>query len=133
MRLSSVCLCSLKLLMSMLSKHKVKFLKSDQHLHNMVRAYNVSKCHKNFVLKNMLSIRVRNFSARNEPQILKKIFIIFVPKSPTPSWLCSVKITKIQKIENLTLGQQQGWANLDQASKHLEVFRFRDLSPTPIP
>ncbi len=28
---------------------------------------------------------------------------------------------------------RQGWANLDQASKHLEVFRFRDLSPTPIP
>jgi hypothetical protein len=28
---------------------------------------------------------------------------------------------------------QQWWANLDQASKHLEVFRFRDLSPTPIP
>ncbi len=27
----------------------------------------------------------------------------------------------------------QGWANLDQASKHLEVFRFRDLSPTPKP
>jgi hypothetical protein len=27
----------------------------------------------------------------------------------------------------------QRWANLDQASKHLEVFRFRDLSPTPIP
>jgi hypothetical protein len=27
----------------------------------------------------------------------------------------------------------QWWANLDQASKHLEVFRFRDLSPTPIP
>jgi hypothetical protein len=30
-------------------------------------------------------------------------------------------------------GHHQGWANLDQASKHLEVFRFRDLSPTPIP
>jgi hypothetical protein len=28
---------------------------------------------------------------------------------------------------------EQWWANLDQASKHLEVFRFRDLSPTPIP
>ncbi len=28
---------------------------------------------------------------------------------------------------------RQWWANLDQASKHLEVFRFRDLSPTPIP
>jgi hypothetical protein len=27
----------------------------------------------------------------------------------------------------------QRWANLDQASKHLEVFRFRDLSPTPKP
>jgi hypothetical protein len=26
----------------------------------------------------------------------------------------------------------QRWANLDQASKH-QVFRFRDLSPTPIP
>jgi hypothetical protein len=30
-------------------------------------------------------------------------------------------------------GIGQWWANLDQASKHLEVFRFRDLSPTPIP
>ncbi len=30
-------------------------------------------------------------------------------------------------------GPNQRWANLDQASKHLEVFRFRDLSPTPIP
>jgi hypothetical protein len=30
-------------------------------------------------------------------------------------------------------GKLQWWANLDQASKHLEVFRFRDLSPTPIP
>ena len=30
-------------------------------------------------------------------------------------------------------GQGQRWANLDQASKHLEVFRFRDLSPTPKP
>jgi hypothetical protein len=28
---------------------------------------------------------------------------------------------------------EQRWANLDQASKHLEVFRFRDLSPTPKP
>jgi hypothetical protein len=31
------------------------------------------------------------------------------------------------------VGPAQGWANLDQASKHLEVFRFRDLSPTPKP
>jgi hypothetical protein len=31
------------------------------------------------------------------------------------------------------IGRRQWWANLDQASKHLEVFRFRDLSPTPIP
>ncbi len=34
---------------------------------------------------------------------------------------------------NTTEGFSQWWANLDQASKHLEVFRFRDLSPTPIP
>ena len=31
------------------------------------------------------------------------------------------------------MGIHQWWANLDQASKHLEVFRFRDLSPTPKP
>jgi hypothetical protein len=37
-----------------------------------------------------------------------------------------------KKIKHIKLSDQ-GWANLDQASKHLEVFRFRDLSPTPIP
>jgi hypothetical protein len=37
------------------------------------------------------------------------------------------------KIIPLSKDLHQRWANLDQASKHLEVFRFRDLSPTPKP
>jgi hypothetical protein len=36
-------------------------------------------------------------------------------------------------VDQASVTVDQRWANLDQASKHLEVFRFRDLSPTPKP
>jgi hypothetical protein len=45
----------------------------------------------------------------------------------------TTEIHSVMLVFSTQLCELQWWANLDQASKHLEVFRFRDLSPTPIP
>jgi hypothetical protein len=45
----------------------------------------------------------------------------------------ALKVFRKYRCHHIVRATGQWWANLDQASKHLEVFRFRDLSPTPIP
>ncbi len=56
------------------------------------------------LLKNRLSIRVRNFAPLNEPlNIVKKIFH-FNPEVAHTERLYGVKIRKIRAIEYLTLG-----------------------------
>ena len=59
---------------------------------------------KKFILKNILSIRVRNFAAPNEPLNIKKIKKYFNSKIAQPYRLYGVKIMKIRAIEILTLG-----------------------------
>jgi hypothetical protein len=61
------------------------------------------KLEKN-LLKNTLSIRVKNFAPLNEPlNIFKKIFY-FNPEVTHTKRLHGVKIRKIRAIEYLTLG-----------------------------
>jgi hypothetical protein len=62
------------------------------------------KLRKKNLLKNRLSIRVRNFAPLNEPlNIYKKIFY-FNPEVAYTLRLYGVKIRKIRAIEYLTLG-----------------------------
>jgi hypothetical protein len=59
---------------------------------------------KKKLLKNRLSIRVRNFAPLNEPLNTFIIFFYFNPKVALPQRLYGVKIRKIRAIENLTFG-----------------------------
>jgi hypothetical protein len=63
---------------------------------------------------------------------LRKLSHHFASVSTTQPWLQQNLQIYLGYLE-ISSSSAQWWANLDQASKHLEVFRFRDLSPTPIP
>ncbi len=56
------------------------------------------------LLKNRLSISVRNFAPLNEPLNIFKFFFYFNPEVAHTLRLYGVKIRKIQAIEYLTLG-----------------------------
>jgi hypothetical protein len=56
------------------------------------------------LLKNRLSIRVRNFAPLNEPLNIFKIFFYFNPEVAHTYRFYGVKIRKIRAIEYLTLG-----------------------------
>ncbi len=60
--------------------------------------------YKKNLLKNRLSIRVRNFAPLNEPLNIFKIFFYFNPEVAHTKRLYGVKIKKIRAMENLTLG-----------------------------
>jgi hypothetical protein len=56
------------------------------------------------LLKNRLSIRVRNFAPLNAPLNIFKFFYYFNPEVAHTQRLYGVKIRKIRAIEYLTLG-----------------------------
>jgi hypothetical protein len=59
---------------------------------------------KKNLLKNRLSIRVRNFAPLNEPPNIFIQIFYFNPKVALIQRFFGVKIIKIRAIENLTLG-----------------------------
>jgi hypothetical protein len=59
---------------------------------------------KKNLLKNRLSIRVRNFAPLNEPLNIFKLIFYFNPEVAHTVRLYGVKIRKIRAIENITLG-----------------------------
>jgi hypothetical protein len=60
--------------------------------------------YKKSLLKNRLSIRIRNFAPLNEPLNICEIFFYFNPEVAHTERLYGVKIRKIRAIEILTLG-----------------------------
>ncbi len=64
----------------------------------------LAQTQKKILLKNTLTIRVRNFAPPNEPLIIFFNKIYFNPEGAHTKRLYDVKIRKIRAIEYLTLG-----------------------------